>query len=95
MSINISGMIAGAGVGLLRSLYARRECVADLIPVDAVINVMCVAAAAVAGGSIRSDIAGPPVLHCTSGSRNPITWGQVETGALKYIRKHPMEKMFW
>ena len=91
-------MIAGAGVGLLRTLYASRECAADLVPVDAVINAMCVAAAAVSGrcglalhqdGSHRE----VPVVHCTASQ--PITWGFIESGALKYIRKHPYENMFW
>ena len=75
---------------MLRTLLAKRELVADLIPVDVTINVMIVAAWKIAKGlqcgrrPIRhshcecnklSRALTPPIYQVTSGSVNPITWG--------------------
>ena len=94
-------MIAGAGTGLLRSMYCQRLMVADLIPVDTVINLMCAVAPDIArknahegesrGGSGKE----AAIFNCTSGSTNPITWGDVEAMATVHLRNNPMHKMFW
>lgn len=39
-----TGLIVGAGKGMLRTLHCRGELVADLIPVDIPINLLIVAA---------------------------------------------------
>ena len=38
-----TGVVAGAGIGLLRSLYCEPEYIADIIPADYVINNVIVA----------------------------------------------------
>ncbi|XP_018905583.2 fatty acyl-CoA reductase wat [Bemisia tabaci] len=38
-----TGVVAGAGVGLLRTLHADGDCVADIVPVDYVINAIIAA----------------------------------------------------
>lgn len=78
-----TGLIAGGGTGVLRTLLAKRELVADLIPVDVTINVMIVAAWKIAKrlppmmnvtyNKITRSL--PPIYQVTSGSVNPITWG--------------------
>lgn len=107
-----SGIIAGAGTGLLRSLFCQRDLIADLIPVDIVINLMCAVAPEIAAhrnnstGGISSgnkrhtttttaSAHTTPIYNCTSGSMNPITWGDVETISLEHILNYPMNKMFW
>jgi hypothetical protein len=56
-------------------MHAERDFVADLIPVDVVINAMIVAA-----WKTAQDYAGnstiPPVYNVTSSSIKPITWGK-------------------
>lgn len=91
--ILIIGMLVGAGCGLLRSMYVKRECVADLIPVDMVINVMCAVANKHSTRGIEQ--LNIPVYNCTSGSLNPITWADIETWGLNYLRVFPYENMLW
>ena len=63
------------GTGLLRTMHIEKEFVADLIPVDVVINAMVVAA-----WKTAQDYTGkptiPPVYNVTSSSIRPITWGK-------------------
>ena len=35
-----TGLLAGAGKGILRSMFCNRDMIADLIPVDIAINLM-------------------------------------------------------
>eukprot|EP00092_Neocalanus_flemingeri_P036689 GFUD01039944.1.p1 GENE.GFUD01039944.1~~GFUD01039944.1.p1 ORF type:complete len:515 (+),score=130.04 GFUD01039944.1:51-1547(+) len=84
-----TGAIAGAGKGLLRTVYCKREKIADLVPVDIPINL----AIAVAWKTASQPSNAIPVYNCTSGSINPISWGQLETLTLASIRKYPMERV--
>ena len=56
------------------TVTVRRDCIADMVPVDICINLLvCVAwqtAKQAKGAPIK-------VYNCTSGGINPITWGQV------------------
>jgi fatty acyl-CoA reductase len=86
-------MVAGAATGILRTMMVKREKLADLIPVDIAINIMCVAAWKLGTGKkIPKAI---PIYNCTSGSVNPITWGQIEEWALNSIRKYPVDTAMW
>ena len=71
--------------------YDRRDKVADLVPVDVPINLAIVAAAKIASEPSNAI----PVYNCTSGSSNPITWGQLETMGWVALRKYPMENVLW
>lgn len=86
-----TGVLAAAGSGLMRTLHCKRSCIADMIPVDVCINLMCVL-----GWNVANEPSYPPkVFNCTSGGVNPITWGQVEAWGLPILRRNPYEKMFW
>ncbi len=104
-------------MGILRSLYCFPDKVADLVPVDTVINAVCAAAADVhrrrmllgegedvsAGGSslgggvevIRRRSSRPRVFNVTSGSTQPLLWGQVESWAKLWIVEYPLENALW
>ena len=69
----------------------RREKIADLVPVDIPINLAIAAAWKIASQPYNSI----PVYNCTSGSINPIRWGQLETMGMAAIRKYPMENVLW
>ena len=71
----------------------RRDCVADMVPVDVCINLMCVLAWK-AATSPAPDTE-PPVYNCTSGGVNPLTWGRVETEGLPILLRNPYEGVFW
>ena len=67
--------MAGIATGVLRTMHIEKDFVADLIPVDVVINAMIVAA-----WKTAQDYTGnptiPSVYNVTSGSFKPITWGK-------------------
>ena len=77
--------------GIFVNLDYRREKIADLVPVDIPINLAIAAAWKIASQPYNSI----PVYNCTSGSINPIRWGQLETMGMAAIRKYPMENVLW
>ena len=72
-------------------MCARREKIVDLVPVDVPIN-LAIAAAWKISSQPSNAI---PVYNCTSGSVNPIRWGQLETLGMSAMRKYPMENVLW
>ena len=86
-----SGIILGGGLGILRTLYCLRDSVADLIPVDMVVNAVCAAAAAAAAKAQQALPTPPGVYHLTSGSLRPLLWGQVKTWAKEWLIRYPLE----
>ena len=87
-----SGVIAGIGKGVLRTIYCRRNSVADLVPVDVCINFLCAIAWETANSGSGKPI---KVYNCTSGSLNPITWGQMEVLLPSAIKKAAFEGTLW
>ena len=90
-------MLAACQSGLMRTMHVGKEIVADLIPVDVVINSMIVAAWK-RGSESKNNFSGPlPIYNCTSGNLNPITWGQIEEWGMDSIRRHPFDSktMVW
>ena len=63
----------------------------DWVPVDVPIN-LSIAAAWKIGTQPSTTI---PVYNCTSGTINPLTWGQVVTYLVASLRKYPMENALW
>jgi len=91
-----TGLLAGASTGVLRTMLVNRDCVADLIPVDLAINVMIVSAWKTAQEhTTKPSKILPSIYNVTSGSINPITWGQIEDWTLDSIYKYPMSTMLW
>jgi len=91
-----TGIIAAAGVGLMQTIYAKRDKKADLIPVDISCNLLCALAWKV-GTETPSDIQKPreiQIYNNTSGSTVPVKWGEVEK-AMGYLLKYPLENMLW
>jgi len=86
-----TGALAGAGKGVLRTVHCSQEKVADLVPVDVPIN-LAIAAAWKTATQPSNAI---PVYNCTSGTKNPIKWGQLWTIGMEAMIKYPMESMLW
>jgi len=87
-----SGVFAGIGKGVLRTVYCMRDSVADMVPVDVCINLLCAIAWETANAGPGKPI---KVYNCTSGSLNPITWGQVEALVPSSIEKAAFEGALW
>jgi len=94
-----TGMMAACQSGLMRTMHVGKEKVADLIPVDVVINCMIVAAWKRGKAESNNNFTSEPIpiYQSTSGNLNPITWGQIEEWALLSIRKFPLDSntMVW
>ncbi|XP_054266767.1 putative fatty acyl-CoA reductase CG5065 isoform X1 [Macrosteles quadrilineatus] len=86
-----TGLLAGAGKGVLRTIMCHREKVADIIPVDMAINLMITVAWHTATTRPNRLV----VYNCTSGVTNPIYWRNIESWGHEYLVKHPFSGVLW
>ncbi|XP_062917664.1 fatty acyl-CoA reductase 1 isoform X2 [Mobula hypostoma] len=86
-----SGLFIAAGKGILRTMRAANSAVADLIPVDVVIN-MTLAAAWYSGVHRYSRPRNILVYNCTTGGTNPFHWGEVEYHVNLSFKMNPLER---
>uniref|UniRef100_A0A7N8X788 Fatty acyl-CoA reductase n=1 Tax=Mastacembelus armatus TaxID=205130 RepID=A0A7N8X788_9TELE len=84
-----SGIFIAAGKGILRTMRASNNAVADLVPVDVVINATL--AAAWYSGSQHKNVL---VYNCTTGGINPFHWGEVEYCINMTFKTNPLEQAF-
>ncbi|XP_020501160.1 fatty acyl-CoA reductase 1 isoform X1 [Labrus bergylta] len=88
-----SGIFIAAGKGILRTMRASNDAVADLVPVDVVINAT-VAAAWYSGSQTHSRPRNLLVYNCTTGGINPFHWGEVEHHVISTFKRNPLEQAF-
>ncbi|KAF6214116.1 hypothetical protein GE061_011847 [Apolygus lucorum] len=86
-----TGVLAGVGKGVLRSLVCHRESIADFIPVDRAINCMI----AIAWATAVNRPNGIMIYNCTTGWSNPLYWKDMEEKGLEYILKYPSKEILW
>ncbi|XP_063218990.1 putative fatty acyl-CoA reductase CG5065 [Bacillus rossius redtenbacheri] len=86
-----TGIIAAAGKGFFRTMLCHEDKVADLVPVDMVINLMICAAWRTA----TSRSAGITVYNCSTGIQKPITWKNFVDYSFLYMRRHPLGDIMW
>ncbi|XP_060534283.1 putative fatty acyl-CoA reductase CG5065 [Cylas formicarius] len=86
-----TGILAAAGKGLFRTMLCQKDKVADLVPVDMVINLMVTSAWWVAT-SKPSDL---PIYNCVTGMRKPVTWNNFIQLGFNYFRVHPLSGVAW
>ncbi|XP_066999397.2 putative fatty acyl-CoA reductase CG5065 isoform X2 [Anabrus simplex] len=86
-----TGMIAGAGKGILRTVLCYRGMKADLVPVDVAINLLISVAWHTATNRPNNIV----VYNCTSGATNPVRWGDIEEFGSQYILEHPFNDVLW
>ena len=91
------GIVVGAGHGVLRSMYAFPDNIADIIPVDTVINLMCAVAYKTAMQYDKGTNERPkevPVYNCNSSTDKPVTWREMGFDHwLPGFHKYPFENM--
>ncbi|CAN8026710.1 unnamed protein product [Ixodes persulcatus] len=81
-----TGIIVSCGLGVLRSVLVDRDCIADVIPVDVVANMLISVA-------WHTSVTRPEhvrVYNCTSGTLRRQTWGDVTTTMHELILSHPL-----
>ncbi|XP_010881839.1 fatty acyl-CoA reductase 1 isoform X1 [Esox lucius] len=88
-----SGIFIAAGKGILRTMRASNNAVADLVPVDVVINTT-LAAAWHSGSQRHTRPKSILVYNCTTGGINPFHWGEVEYHVISTFKRNPLEQAF-
>ncbi|KTG34876.1 hypothetical protein cypCar_00027324 [Cyprinus carpio] len=88
-----SGIFIAAGKGILRTMRASNNAVADLVPVDVVINTT-LAAAWYSGSQRHARPRSLLVYNCTTGGINPFHWGEVEYCINMTFKTNPLEQAF-
>ncbi|XP_014387836.1 PREDICTED: fatty acyl-CoA reductase 2 [Myotis brandtii] len=78
------------GKGFLRALRATPMAVADVIPVDTVVNLTLAVGWYTAVHRPKSTL----IYHCTSGNLNPCYWGKMGFQVLATFEKIPFERAF-
>uniref|UniRef100_A0A8C1X1B7 Fatty acyl-CoA reductase n=1 Tax=Cyprinus carpio TaxID=7962 RepID=A0A8C1X1B7_CYPCA len=79
--------------GILRTMRASNNAVADLVPVDVVINTT-LAAAWYSGSQRHARPRSMLVYNCTTGGINPFHWGEVEYHVISTFKRNPLEQAF-
>lgn len=85
-----SGLIIATGKGFLRSIKATPMAVADVIPVDTVVNLTIAVGWYTAVHRPKSTL----IYHSTSGNLNPCNWYKMGLQVLATIEKIPFESAF-
>ncbi|XP_019738531.1 fatty acyl-CoA reductase 1 isoform X1 [Hippocampus comes] len=85
-----SGVFIAAGKGILRTMRANNDAVADLIPVDVVINLTLAAGWYTAVHKPKTAL----VYNCTTGGINPFHWGEIEHHVMSSFKRNPLEQAF-
>ncbi|XP_019332671.1 fatty acyl-CoA reductase 1 isoform X1 [Alligator mississippiensis] len=88
-----SGIFIAAGKGILRTMRASNSAVADLVPVDVVVNTT-LAAAWYSGINRYNRPRNVLVYNCTTGGTNPFHWGEVEYHVISTFKRNPLEQAF-
>nr|ASC44542.1 fatty acyl-CoA reductase [Adelphocoris suturalis] len=86
-----TGVLAGVGKGVLRSVMCHRDAIADFIPVDRAINCMIAIAWATAVTRPNNIV----IYNCTTGASSPLYWRDMEQFGLEFILKYPSREILW
>lgn len=87
-----TGLIAAAGKGFFRTMLCHDNKIADLVPVDMVINLMICAAWRTATNRPSGGI---QVYNCCTGQQMPITWKTFIDHCFIFMRKNPLGELVW
>ncbi|XP_012636180.1 fatty acyl-CoA reductase 1 isoform X2 [Microcebus murinus] len=88
-----SGLFIAAGKGILRTMRASNNALADLVPVDVVVNTS-LAAAWYSGVNRYMRPRNIMVYNCTTGSTNPFHWGEVGYYLTHSFKMNPLNQVF-
>lgn len=81
-----TGLVSALAKGMFRTMMCEKNYVADMVPVDIVINLMIAAAWRTATRKSNNLL----IYNCCTGQRNPIIWSEFVKHAMTSVRKHPL-----
>ncbi|KAL4711343.1 hypothetical protein ACJJTC_019184 [Scirpophaga incertulas] len=90
-----TGLIIGIGTGVLRTMYLNNDIVADMIPVDLVVNGILAATWYTGKTYKENQTSEIPIYNFVSGAQNPIKWGQFIEMNRRYGIDKPTTKAVW
>nr|QGV11515.1 FAR3 [Tetrastichus brontispae] len=96
----ITGILMEIGRGTIRSIVCQPQCVVDIVPVDYVVDTLICAAWHISTSrpqrfAAEADTCPLRVYNCTSGSFNPVRWGQMGDLTRKYAIESPTKYVMW
>ncbi|XP_011495398.1 PREDICTED: putative fatty acyl-CoA reductase CG5065 [Ceratosolen solmsi marchali] len=94
----ITGMLMEIGRGTIRSIVCQPRFVVDVVPVDYVVDTLICTAWHVTTSKPKrftNDSCALRVYNCTSGSINPIKWGEIGELTRKYAIESPSKYVMW
>ncbi|KAH8284633.1 hypothetical protein KR018_008617 [Drosophila ironensis] len=86
-----TGLVSALAKGMFRTMMCEKNYVADMVPVDIVINLMIAAAWRTATRKSNNLL----IYNCCTGQRNPVVWSEFVNFAMSSVRKHPLEGCLW
>ncbi|XP_036147918.1 putative fatty acyl-CoA reductase CG5065 isoform X3 [Monomorium pharaonis] len=86
-----TGLVIGAGKGVIRSMLCNADYLTDLIPCDMAVNATIVLAWQV--GTEKSTK--PRFLNATANQENPISWGDALEIGKKHFFENPFSQPLW
>lgn len=96
-----TGVLIGAGTGVIRTIECNPNKVADLVPVDMTVNALIACAWTTARKTMEltknnvKTVEEPKVFNYVSGPRQPITWREFLITNKKYGMSYPTMKCIW
>ncbi|XP_018318580.1 fatty acyl-CoA reductase wat [Agrilus planipennis] len=97
-----TGVVMGAGIGLLHSLHCNPKVNANIVPVDMCVNALIASAWETnknfeESQKLNKQPPSPPVpiYHFESSNENPIAWGSFMDKCSKYGMRTPTVKAVW
>ncbi|KRT84455.1 hypothetical protein AMK59_1510, partial [Oryctes borbonicus] len=87
-----TGILVGAGKGVIRTMHCNASLDADIVPVDIVINRLIVIAKELGQ---REHLEEPLVYNLTNDTENPITWGRALDLGRKHFYSNPFSIFLW
>ncbi|XP_014233671.1 fatty acyl-CoA reductase 1-like isoform X1 [Trichogramma pretiosum] len=98
----ITGILMEIGRGTIRSIVCQPQCVVDIVPVDYVVDTLICTAWHIANyrpqrfiSNVNDNSSTLRVYNCTSGSFNPVKWGEVGEMTKKYAIESPSKYVMW
>ena len=85
-----TGLVLAVGKGIMRTMLYEGTAIADLIPVDVVINLM-ITAAWHTGTKQPNEMM---IYNCTSGMLNSLTWREIERIVFPLLLRYPSSQVF-